>query len=99
MLKELMRQKSLSVQKLSSLTSIPVFTLEKYLQGDFIFDEEDLIKLAKALEIDQEKLKQNLLIRQFETLKKQNQDLKKNTTNIANMDTISKEDFEGSRTQ
>ena len=79
MLKELMKQKSLSVQKLSSLTSIPVFTLEKYLQEDFIFDEEDLIKIAKALEIDQEKLK-------------------KNTTNIA-MNTISKEDFEGSRTQ
>lgn len=98
MLKELMKQKSLSVQKLSSLTSIPVFTLEKYLQEDFIFDEEDLIKLAKALEIDQEKLKQNLLIRQFEILKKQNQDLKKNTTNIA-MNAISKEDFEGSRTQ
>ena len=74
-----MRQKSLSVQKLSSLTSIPVFTLEKYLQENFIFDEEDLIKLAKALEIDQEKLK-------------------KNTTNIA-MNTIFKEDFEGSRTQ
>lgn len=92
-----MRQKSLSVQKRSSLASIPVFTLEKYLQEDFIFDEEDLIKIAKALEIDQEKLKQNLLIRQFETLKK-NQDLKKNTTNIA-MNTISKEDFEGSRTQ
>lgn len=92
-----MRQKSLSVQKRSSLASIPVFTLEKYLQEDFIFDEENLIKIAKALEIDQEKLKQNLLIRQFETLKK-NQDLKKNTTNIA-MNTISKEDFEGSRTQ
>ena len=65
-----MKQKSLSVQKRSSLASIPVFTLEKYLQEDFIFDEEDLIKIAKALEIDQEKLKQNLLIRQFETLKK-----------------------------
>lgn len=98
MLKELMKQKSLSVQKLSSLTSIPVFTLEKYLQEDFIFDEEDLVKIAKALEIDQEKLKQNLLIRQFETLKKQNQDLKKNTTNIDIMNTISKGDFEGSRT-
>lgn len=65
-----MRQKSLSVQKRSSLASIPVFTLEKYLQEGFIFDEEDLIKIAKALEINQEKLKQNLLIRQFETLKK-----------------------------
>ena len=52
-----MKQKSLSVQKRSSLASIPVFNLEKYLQEDFIFDEEDLIKIAKALEIDQEKLK------------------------------------------
>ena len=74
MLKELMRQKSLSIQELSNLTSIPAVTLEKYIQEDCISNGEDLMKIAKALEIDSEKLKHNLLFHQLETLKKQNQD-------------------------
>ena len=88
MLKELMKQKSLSIQELSNLTSIPVFTLEKYLQDDCISNEEDLMKIAKALEIDSEKLKHNLLFHQLETLKKQNQDLKKNTIHLFLIQTI-----------
>lgn len=69
MLKELMKQKSLSIQELSNLTSIPAFTLEKYIQEDCISNGEDLMKIAKALEIDSEKLKHNLLFHQLETLK------------------------------
>ncbi len=88
MLKELMKQKSLSIQELSNLTSIPAFTLEKYIQEDCISNGEDLMKIAKALEIDSEKLKHNLLFHQLETLKKQNQDLKKNTTHLFLIQTI-----------
>lgn len=88
MLKELLKQQSISIQNLSNLTSIPISTLEQYLKEDDISSDEDLVKIAKALKIDENLLKQKLLLNQLHYLKQQNRDIKKNTMHLFLVQTI-----------
>lgn len=88
MLKELLKQQSISIQDLSNLTSIPISTLEQYLKEDDISNDEDLAKIAKSLNIDETLLKQKLLLNQLHYLKQQNRDIKKNTMHLFLVQTI-----------